>query len=476
MNGPFPMKSLLALLALCASAVSYSQTSYLGLYLQGNKIGYSSYTSSPVTLNGKKVNRSDSKTVMDAQLLGTAMSMQMVSSTWTNAAGTPLRMTFNMSSAGRHQKVDATFGAKQVTVNIDNSGSKSTKTLTIPPGGTIVDDPLRLVMNGTMKPGATRSFYVLDPTTVSFMKNEVKLIGKAKAKVNGKTYDSTLVEVIDPRATMKVYLSGKGDMILAEGPMGMEMVPVSKAVALAAPGKYAPSIDLAYATSLKTDKPIVDPASLTGLKLRISGKNLSKIPNDEHQQTLKDGEAWLVDIHPPKIKEGGSATIAEAAAQKPEWTKASMHIPSDSTSFKALAAKVVGKNEDVRSASLAIKKHVNELMKPNAGIGVLRDASDVLKTKEGVCRDYAILTVTLLRSAGIPARLVSGLVNWDGTFYYHAWAEAWDGRRWIGLDSTTEAEQISASHVKLGDGNVEEAFTFTFLDRAKIEVLGSRRD
>jgi hypothetical protein len=30
--------------------------------------------------------------------------------------------------------------------------------------------------------------------------------------------------------------------------------------------------------------------------------------------------------------------------------------------------------------------------------------------------------------------------------------------------------------VKLGGGNVEEAFTFTFLDGAKIEVLGSTRN
>ena len=115
-------------------------------------------------------------------------------------------------------------------------------------------------------------------------------------------------------------------------------------------------------------------------------------------------------------------------------------------------------------------------MTPNAGIGVLRDAGEVLRTKEGVCRDYAVLTAAVLRAAGVPTRLASGLVSWDGTFYYHAWCEVWDGANWVGVDSTTPDHQLAANHVKLADGSVESAFAFTFLDRAKVEVLGTRRE
>jgi transglutaminase-like putative cysteine protease len=144
--------------------------------------------------------------------------------------------------------------------------------------------------------------------------------------------------------------------------------------------------------------------------------------------------------------------------------------------MKTLAAKIVGEKQDVVSASLAIRRWVFDQMRPNAGIGVLRDAREVLQSREGVCRDYAILTATLLRSAGIPARVASGLVNWDGTFYYHAWAEAWTGSGWLGLDSTSKVDQITPAHVKLGEGSVEEAFTFTFLDKVKIELLETRKD
>jgi transglutaminase-like putative cysteine protease len=258
--------------------------------------------------------------------------------------------------------------------------------------------------------------------------------------------------------------------------MGIEMLPVSKAIALAPPGKYAPSVDLAYATSLKTDKPLEDPSTLSGLTVRVTAKNLKSVPSGDFQTAKRDGEFWLIDVHPPKLDAVTSAAIAEAASEKPEWTKPSLYIPSDSKKFKDLAQTIIGDKKDVQSASLAIHRWVNTQMKANAGIGVLRDATEVLKTKEGVCRDYAILTVTLLRSAGIPARLASGIVNWDGAFYYHAWAEAWDGSRWLGIDSTTDREQISAAHVKLGEGQVDQAFTFTFLDKAKIEVLKTARN
>ncbi len=469
------MRVLFALCAVFLAGAAWCETSYLGLYMSGSKIGYSAYTSTDAKLNGKAVKRSDSITRMDIGLLGTAMTIQMNSTTWSTAAGKPLQMNFVMESAGRKQNVSAVFNAKTVTIKIDNSGQKSTKTISMP-NGSVVDDPIPIVLAGNLKPGAVKTFYVLDPTTVSFIKNEVTYVGKGKTKVGQKSFDALIVEINDTRTTTKVFMSAKGDLIRMEGPMGIEMLPVSKAIALAPPGKYAPSIDLAYATSLKTDKPITDPANLSQLSLRITAKNLKSVPSGDFQTAKKDGEFWLIDVHPPRLDAATSVSIEEAAKQKPEWVKPSLYIPSDSAQFQKLVGSIVAPGLDVKEASLAIHKWVYGQMKPNAGIGVLRNAAEVLQTKEGVCRDYAILTVTLLRAAGIPSRLASGIVNWDGSFYYHAWAEAWDGSRWLGIDSTTDREQISASHVKLGEGNVEQAFTFTLLDKAKIEVLGTKRD
>lgn len=53
--------------------------------------------------------------------------------------------------------------------------------------------------------------------------------------------------------------------------------------------------------------------------------------------------------------------------------------------------------------------------------GYLPDLEAVLDGKKGICLDYAALLCALLRSQGIPARLVVG----DSGELYHAWVEVW---------------------------------------------------
>jgi hypothetical protein len=471
------MRNLLVLAALLMAVMAAAEEQFLGIYMGGNKIGYSSYNTHPDMYGDKKVVRTDSKTVLDASLLTAALKMRMEGTTWATSAGKPLRMNFMMTSSGRTQKIVALFNSKTVEIDVSNGGQQNHMSLPIPGDGTIVDDPLELVVAGKIHAGGKKTIYVLDPTTVSFMKTDVVVVGPRSTTLNGKAVSGTLVQIVDPRITMDVYISAKGDLIKAEA-IGMVMVPESRAVAMnntAKPG-YQPTTDLAFATKIRTDKKITDPADLTGLTLRLTGKDLSRLPSDEHQSVKKEGAGWVIDVHPPKLPTSDSLTIAEVGKQKPEWLKATLNIPSNSSTFKELSATVLKGETKVIPAALAVRGYVYSIMRPNAGIGVLRDATEVLSSKEGVCRDYAILTATLMRASGIPARLASGVVNWQGDFFYHAWVEIWDGSKWIGVDSTVPQKQMSASHVKLADGNVEDAFAFTFLDKVKIEVLDIRRN
>ena len=60
--------------------------------------------------------------------------------------------------------------------------------------------------------------------------------------------------------------------------------------------------------------------------------------------------------------------------------------------------------------------------------GYLPDLDSVLKKKKGICFDYAALMTGMLRSQGVPCKLVIG---YAGTAY-HAWISVWvDGKGWI---------------------------------------------
>ena len=457
-----------ALFAL-ALFVPPAEESYIGLYLKGQKIGYVASKVGPGRLDGVAISRSDSKTVMDMGLLGASMKMVIDSSTW-SAKGRPLRMLFRQESAGRVQTVDARFVGGKVRIAVDNSGEKSQKVLPLP-SGPVVDDPLTLMQTSRVK---TMTFWVLDPTTVSFRENSIRVVGPSTVDVKGRKVSAILTEVEDPMATTRFFLDAKGGFVKAEAPMGIEMLPEPKALAMKKTAGYTPAVDIAAATALRTTPPLENPGTLSGLRLKITGRDLSRLPSDEHQTVTKGDGFWTVDVHPAKRAPG--ASIFAARQMKPEWAKPGLNIPSNRPQFVKLARQVVGGRKTVIEAADAVQAWVYAQMTPNAGIGNVRDAAEVLRTKEGVCRDYAVLTAAVLRAAGVPTRLASGLVTWDGTFYYHAWCEVWDGARWIGVDSTTPDAQLAANHVKLADGDVERAFTFTFLDRAKVEVLGTQRD
>jgi transglutaminase-like putative cysteine protease len=227
---------------------------------------------------------------------------------------------------------------------------------------------------------------------------------------------------------------------------------------------------LAFASAIQPDKPVVNPGSLKRFKFLLNVTGANDIPNDQHQTATKTATGWEINVHPVSATDSAGLTIPEAAKDQPMWVQPDTYIPSDSKRFRDLATRIIGPEKRVRGAAIAVQNWVANRMEPNLGIGVLRDANEVLTSKQGVCRDYAILAATILRAGGVPTRLCSGLVSWDGTFYYHAWVEVWNGKSWIGVDPTVTDPQISAAHIKLADGNIATAFQFPVLDKVSIKV------
>ncbi len=460
---------------IASSSYLDQEESWLGIYVQGSKVGHIYFSSANESLDGNAVKRTDTSTVFNMRMLGSGMEMKMDSTTWLDSKNRPLKMRFLTLSAGRTQTVLATFHGQKIEASMQSGGSTTKKVLDIPVGATIVDDAMTAFMEGTAPAiGTKRSFLVFDPSTVSLVTNSVTYQGKSKTKISGKEIDAILVLVSDPRADSRVFVSAKGDLIKVEGPMGMEMIAESKEKALSPQDASVAPPDLAKVSSIETTPPIKDPLHTSALELQVDGVDLKRMPSDEHQSVKEVDGHWFIDVHPIVPDRSKSSAIEQAQAGKPEWSKPSMHLPSDSQTFLALAKSIVGDRHNVVDAALRIKDYVYSEMTPNASIAVLRDAGEILKSKEGVCRDYAMLTATIMRAAGIPTRLVNGLVNWEGKFYYHAWVEAWDGQRWLGFDSTRPENALSATHIKISQGSVEEAYIFFLLEGAKLKVLNVR--
>ncbi|MDA3846171.1 MAG: transglutaminase-like domain-containing protein [Vallitaleaceae bacterium] len=67
------------------------------------------------------------------------------------------------------------------------------------------------------------------------------------------------------------------------------------------------------------------------------------------------------------------------------------------------------------------------------------DIDETLKDKTGICYDYSVLLASMLRSQGVPAKLIKGYTT--NTDVYHAWNEIYleDEERWAVVDTTFDA-------------------------------------
>jgi transglutaminase-like putative cysteine protease len=84
-------------------------------------------------------------------------------------------------------------------------------------------------------------------------------------------------------------------------------------------------------------------------------------------------------------------------------------------------------------------------------------ASEAWAAGSGVCQDYTHAMLSLLRSAGVPARYVSGYLHTEEDALgetvrgeSHAWVEVWNGG-WEGLDPTNN-RAVGSAHVLVARG------------------------
>jgi transglutaminase-like putative cysteine protease len=124
-----------------------------------------------------------------------------------------------------------------------------------------------------------------------------------------------------------------------------------------------------------------------------------------------------------------------------------------------LAEEIVAQRRNPCETATAIARAVGESVEYMQGVtGVHSTAAEAWEEKKGVCQDITHITLGALRSAGIPARYVSGYlhprpepaVGESVKGESHAWVE-WFCGQWVGFDPTNLID-IADRHVLVGAG------------------------
>lgn len=167
-------------------------------------------------------------------------------------------------------------------------------------------------------------------------------------------------------------------------------------------------------------------------------------------------DTWDVDDEPPS---SGWEPLRDQRTVDAcvEWLKHTARTEPDEQLITIAGDVVRGDTPD--AAARAASAFVHDQIEYVPGVtGVHSSVTDVWAERKGVCQDIAHLTICLLRTAGIPARYVSGYLHPQTepvagetvAGQSHAWVEWWDGG-WRGYDPTN-AISCGARHVVVARG------------------------
>ncbi len=363
---------------------------------------------------------------------------------------------------------------KSIEINIDIGGTKTTKKLELPPN-TIFSNAFEYYIRRNLNPG--------------FVK-KLPLIMEADADVVEGLTQSEKFEPIDlcPNSVYKTTTTVAGikniELRDASGWPVCVILPTMNAIFIRVDKKKADEgftpVDIFEQSLIKPDKPIksINRLEKLTLKLTFSSIEVPPILEDEYQKILKkEGKSVVLEIRRIRPDMDKKVPFPVKDEKFKKYIEPTRYEQSTSEQIMELAQKFAGEETDTVEVAIKVSNQVGGFIKGASLSKGYLSALEVYEQKVGDCTEYSVLTSALLKSLGIPTRLVMGLVYVDGKFGFHSWLDYWaDG--WFSVDPTLNEESVNPTHIRLWTGIGEPSelrgastSALNFLNKVKIEIL-----
>jgi hypothetical protein len=173
------------------------------------------------------------------------------------------------------------------------------------------------------------------------------------------------------------------------------------------------------------------------------------LPEDARQKVLRRTDT-TIDI---EVGNGPSTTTTLSPADRARALSATPYEAVNDPRIKAAAATAtagaVSDDDKVAKLSHWVFQHVQ---KKGLDRGYA-PAIATLESKSGDCTEHSVLLSALLRSVGIPTRIVDGVVVDHTNAGYHEWVEVDLGKGFVAVDPTFDAWPAGPQRVKLAQGS-----------------------
>ncbi len=293
-----------------------------------------------------------------------------------------------------------------------------------------------------LEKGNTRNYSVFDPSTLGTRDIPVTRESDEVIRVMGKRVLTSKYCADFMGAVHCAWLSADGEVLRETGIMGLSMEKVS---AETAQKELSPDgADFTQIASIVSNRVIENPRNLRRLIVKLDGIS-PDLPDLEggRQRLSPDGRLTIE-------RENLSAQRLQTSEDWKLYLSSTPLVQSNHPKIRAQADRIVSPTDkpDQKLSKIVLWVYKNIRKQPVLSVP---NALEVLDHKAGDCNEHAVLTAALLRAAGIPAKIETGLTYLEGRFYYHAWNSAYIGH-WITVDSVFNQIPADVTHIRLASG------------------------
>ena len=472
---------LVCALGTCARA---DEPEYAAVFADGSKIGYMMHQR---IVTGGQVHTTETMHLTIARG-GVVLPIGVQSTTIETTDGEPIRFEYAMDAGLMKQKTRGTIrpdGRLEVVAEMMGTTQKQV----LPwPKGALMSEGLRLLeLKTELKEGESFTATVFEPSLLSAIEATVTVGPVVEVDLLGRvvrlTETTVVMQTPSGQVVTKAYVDEDLNTFKSVTEMlGMrlEIIACDKTFALS-PNDVVDFLDKMLVPSPQPLEPTAAKAMVYHIVPTQSDHGL-QFPATDYQQVDKAADgSYRVTVRTKPIPTGQTFPYKGKDAELLEALKPTTYLQCDQEAIQDLARQAVGSVRDAGQAAKKIEAFVDQYVSgKNLSVGY-GTALEVVASRQGDCTEHAVLTAAMCRAIGIPARVVFGLVYVDEflgrehVFGGHAWAEAWVGDTWVGLDATRSAQGFGPGYITLarGHGDPKDFFgmihTLGYFRIAKIE-------
>jgi hypothetical protein len=440
-----------------------AQEEWMGIYHQHQKVGYLQRRLTPTTTGyqWEEVWRMRMRVMNTSQTIHTEIRAD------TDQAFALTRFEFRLLSSGLTFR--ASGEVKKQTLHGQMTTGGETSPFSFP-----LQSPLYLpattamtFRNASLRPEEERRFSIFNPLSMKADTVTITVIGPETLTIKGTQVETTKVAERYGETTAYAWLDREGKVLKEEASLGMVLLRENQRDALGGGWQDSTPLDLVASAAIPVQQVLPNPRMLTDLRLQLT------TPVDSLQFTFPPRQQQHDRFLTITQEKPSALTTYPLPQTDPAFAPDLAPTPFLQSAHPRIVTQtqqILGSERDALRATRQLLDWTYTEIEKTPTVS-LPTALEVLDSRRGDCNEHAVLFTALARTAGIPARVVAGVVYLDGAFYYHAWSEVWLGQ-WVAVDPTFQQMPADATHVKFVEGGPEQHMTLLkVIGQIKMEVV-----